>query len=214
LILFLNNDTMVLHEDWLHRMVQWFDLKDVGSVGAKLLYPDGTLQHAGVIVGLGGIADHLFAGQPEHLSTIFGSDGWYRNLSAVTAACMLVSRKAFNDVDGFDEGYTLNYSDVDLCMKIRDQGWRIVYTPDVRLIHYEHKSHNRNVPRSDFTYSSRRFRETHFLDRDPYFNCNLSYMSTYPIFNKSKSDHPLELNRRLLSRLPKKSMLQLPDDLR
>jgi GT2 family glycosyltransferase len=214
LLLFLNNDTEVVDSKWLRSMTQWFDRDGVGIVGAQLLYPDGTLQHSGVVVGFGGLASHLFEGQNEDVSTIFGRAQWYRNLTAVTAACMLMSREAYEAVDGFDEDYQLNYSDVDLCIKIRKAGWRIVFTPDVRLIHHESLSHGRRIPRSDFERASQRWFEAGFLEGDPYFNSNLSYMSTYPMFRRSQKDNPLDLNRRLMSRLPHKKFLQLPDDLR
>jgi GT2 family glycosyltransferase len=213
LLLFLNNDTEVIESIWLRSMSQWFDRKGVGVVGAQLLYPDGTLQHSGVVVGFGGLASHLFEGKNEDISTIFGRACWYRNLSAVTAACMLVSREAFEAVEGFDEGYQLNYSDVDLCIKIRKAGWRIVFSPDVRLVHHESRSHGRRIPRSDFERASQRWFEAGFLQGDPYFNPNLSYMSTYPVFRRTVQDNPLDLNRRLMSRLPHKEFLQLPDDL-
>jgi GT2 family glycosyltransferase len=214
LILFLNNDTEVIESEWLRSMSQWFDRDGVGIVGAQLLYPDGTLQHSGVVVGFGGVASHLFEGQEEDVETIFGRARWYRNLSAVTAACMLVSREAYEAVNGFDEDYQLNYSDVDLCIKIRKAGWRIVFTPDARLIHHESRSHGRRIPRMDFERASQRLFEAGFLQGDPYFNPNLSYMSTYPMFRRSHQDNPLDLNRRLMSRLPHKEFLQLPDDLR
>lgn len=214
LLLFLNNDTEVVHDDWLERLAQWFELEGVGAVGAKLLYPDRRIQHAGVVVGLGGMASHLFQNEYEPVASMFGSDTWYRNLSAVTAACMMIDRAAFESVGGFDEGFQLNYSDVDLCLKLRREGRRIVYTPDARLFHAESRTHGRRIPRADFERGAERWRAWGMLGGDPYFNPNLSYKSAYPLFNRGGGDDPDALNRRLIARLPQKEMLQLPDDIR
>jgi len=214
LILFLNNDTEALEPDWIERMAQWFVFPDVGIVGAKLLYPDETIQHAGVVVGMGGLASHLFQGEPELSVGLFGSDQWYRDLSAVTAACMLVSRRVFEALNGFDEAFRLNYQDVDLCLRARRGGWRVIYTPDARLLHHEGLSHRKRIPRADFELASQRWLADGHLDGDPFFNPNLSYMSAMPTFNRGRHDHPRALNQRLMRRLPRKEILTLPDDLR
>lgn len=167
LLLFLNNDTEVLPVeagasagdsppgDWLQRLTQWFELDGVGMVGAKLLYPDGMIQHAGVRVGVHGLADNWMARLPEHSATLFGSDDDYRNLLAVTAACALVSREAFKRVGGFDERYQLNFSDVQLGVDLHEAGYRIVYTPDVRLIHHESLTHRGRIPDDDIALGKR-----------------------------------------------------------
>jgi GT2 family glycosyltransferase len=214
LILFLNNDTEVLEPGWLEAMAKWFALDGIGAVGAKLLYPDGRIQHAGVVVGMGGLASHLFQGAREGTHSIFGTPEQVRNVSAVTGACMLVSRRAFEDVGAFDESFELNYSDVDLCLRLRHAGWRIVYEPQARLLHHESRSHLRHIPRRDFELASELWTARGDLDGDPYFNPNLSYMSSLPIFNRGPHDHPRPLNRRLMRRLPRKEILTLPDDVR
>lgn len=212
LLLFLNNDIQVLHDDWLDLMVQWFSFPGVGIVGAKLLYPDFRIQHGGAIVGLGGLAAHLFQGKEERLSSIFGRDCWYRNLSAVTGACLLILRELFESIHGFDESFVLNYSDVDLCLKAREAGYRIVYTPHARLIHHESATHRRQVPRSDFVRASERFQK--YLNQgDPYFNRNLSYDNSFPQFTADTAATPRLMNHRLMSRLPDKSLIVLPEDL-
>jgi GT2 family glycosyltransferase len=212
LLLFLNNDIKFLHGDWLHLMAQWFERSGVGIVGAKLLYPNGKIQHAGVILGAGGMASHLFMRYVENVSTMFGSDGWYRNLLAVTGACMLISRKAFNAVDGFDEKFILNYSDVDLCLRVHEAGYRIVYTPHVKLLHYEGTSHKGRIPRSDFERGDKKWRRW-FQSGDPYFNPNLSYQSDWPIFRRGIYDTSLNEHLRLMASLPDKKIITLPDDL-
>jgi GT2 family glycosyltransferase len=214
LLLFLNNDTEVLHPDWLEQLVQWFEVDGIGAVGSKLLFPDGTLQHAGVIVGMGGIAGHLFHGEHEHYWSLFGSDDWYRNLSAVTGACVLVSREAFDSVGGFDEAYRLAYGDVDLCIRLRNSGWRILYTPHARLLHHESRTRGKRVPRRDFEMIASRLEMSGLLNGDPFYNPNLSYASLRPTFCEGSHDLPRQLFLNLMKRLPPKETILLPDDLR
>lgn len=213
LILFLNNDAEFVEPSGIEAMARWFEVPGIGAVGAKLLYPDGSLQHAGVIVGMGGLASHLYQHQTEGRQDMFGGPDWYRNLSAVTAACMMVSRQAFEQANGFSQEFQLNYSDVDFCLRLRERGWRIVYTPDARLIHQEGATHNKRIPRRDFELASERWSENEHLSGDPYFNPNLSYMNPAPKFRRSRDDNPKYLNHRLMTRLSNKSVIQLPDDL-
>jgi GT2 family glycosyltransferase len=213
LLLFLNNDTEALDRDWLLRMVQWFEIEEIGVVGGKLLYPDGRIQHAGVIVGMGGLASHVFLLSEEGEPTIFGSTEWYRNYSAVTAACLMVRRRTFEAVHGFDEEFVVNYSDVDLCLRIRDSGLRIVYTPDARLLHHESYSHRRKIPRGDFERAGKLWMARGDLHGDPYFNPCLSYMNPHPDYRRMDSDNPEDLTTRLMRRLPRRAILSLPDDI-
>ena len=138
LLLLLNNDIEPMNSDWLDVMVNEISQKDVGAVGAKLLYPDGNIQHGGVITGLGGVAGHSH----KHLSGSF--PGYFsrasvtQDLSAVTAACMLIRKEVFVKIGGLDqENLSVAFNDVDLCLKIREQGWRIVWTPFAKLVHHE-----------------------------------------------------------------------------
>lgn len=179
LLLFLNNDTEVIQAEWLSRMVQWFADPSVGMVGPKLLYPDGTVQHAGVIIGLSGLANHIWQGGMENTLTVFGSDGWYRNFSAVTAACALIRRDVFMAIGGFSERYQLNFSDVELCLQVVRRGYQIIYTPDARLTHHEGQSHGYRIPHQDFEQASRDFRDW-LIRGDPFFNPNLSYTDVQP----------------------------------
>ena len=107
-----------MHTDWLDEMVRWAELPGVGAVGAKLLYPWNILLHAGVIIGMEGHASHIFWGAHENYNGIFGSPNWYRNYSAVTGACMLIPRKVFEQVNGFDEKFRIAFGDVDICLRI------------------------------------------------------------------------------------------------
>jgi len=141
LVLLLNNDVEILHRDWLKEMAACFDYADVGIVGAKLLYPDRTLQHAGVIAGLGGYAGHWFIGQGEHFRGPMGRLAARQSLSVVTGACMLVSREALRAVGPFDEAmFPVAYNDVDFCLRAVKAGYRVVWTPFAQLIHHESAS--------------------------------------------------------------------------
>jgi O-antigen biosynthesis protein len=212
-ILFLNNDTQVLHADWLRRMVQWFAREGVGIVGCKLLYPNTrTIQHGGVIVGLGGLAAHLFQQQPDDADGIFGSARWYRNFLAVTAACLLIRTEVFRAVGGFEEEFLLNYSDVDLCLKVHTAGWRIVYTPDVTLWHHEGLTHRARIPRRDFEIAAYRW-EAVLRAGDPYFNRYLSVHSADPRLIPHPADEAFAVHQTVMNRLPDKVIIQLPDDL-
>ena len=139
-VLFLNNDTEVVSADWLEAMVEQVQRAPIGAVGGLLLYPDGTVQHAGVIVGLGGVAGHSHKHYPAE------SPGYYfmlkaiNNYSAVTAACLMVRREVFEQVGGFNENLAIAFNDIDFCLRIRAAGYRNVYLPHVILYHFESKS--------------------------------------------------------------------------
>ena len=139
-ILFLNNDTEIQNPDCLEEMLIHCSRPEVGAVGARLFYEDGTIQHVGVIVGLGGIAGHPYATEAEETLGHMGRVHMIQDLSAVTAACMMVKKTVFFEVGKFEPEYAVAFNDVDLCMKIRKAGYLIVYTPYARLTHYESKS--------------------------------------------------------------------------
>lgn len=140
LLLFLNNDVEAINPDWLERMVEHAVRPGVGAVGAKLLFPDGTVQHAGVVVGIGGLAGHPGKGFPRNSAGFFNRLLVTQNFSAVTAACLLTRKEIFEKVDRFDEDFILAFNDIDLCLKIREQGYSIVWTPYAELSHYESKT--------------------------------------------------------------------------
>lgn len=205
-LLFLNNDTEVLHADWLMRMVQWFDQEHVGVVGAKLLFPDGRIQHAGVLVGVYGMADNLLTLSPENYAGPYGSDQWYRNLLAVTGACVMVRRDLFQQVGGFSEAYVLVFSDVILCLDIHVLGYRIIYSPDVRLIHHESATRSRDqsaIPENDLKLAAEHLKPW-IKTGDPYFSRNLSYRNVIPTFrievNDTPSRRPYETTKREMQR--------------
>ncbi len=137
LMCFLNDDTEVLHEDWLAAMSGHALRERVGAVGAKLLYPNGRIQHAGVILGAGGVGAHSYRGMRSDTVGYHDRAVVDQEVSCVTAACMLVRREAFVDVGGFDESLTVAFNDVDLCLRLRRRGWRIVWTASAQLRHKE-----------------------------------------------------------------------------
>lgn len=139
-LLFLNNDVEIITESWLEEMLQLCQQKDVGMVGAKLYYPDDTIQHAGVVVGLGGVAAHVLCKLPRDAEGYMGRLRCVQEISAVTAACMMVKTSVFKAVGGFDEELKVAFNDIDLCMKVRKYGVKIVFTPYAELYHYESKS--------------------------------------------------------------------------
>ncbi len=184
-LLFLNNDVMIPpdHPDWLWRAVQWFSLPDVGVVGGKLLYPDGRIQHAGVIVGLSGLADNYRAGTHEYQMTVAGRDDWSQEFLAVTGACLLIDRAVFERAGRFDERYQLNFSDVALCLNAVAAGYRVVYAPLLRLVHHESATHGGRMPLNDVDTAHSDFR--HWLQQgDPFYNPNLSYRFLRPVWRQ------------------------------
>jgi GT2 family glycosyltransferase len=179
-LLFLNNDAEVLHANCLEEMLSHCMRSEVGAVGAKLYYPDDTIQHAGVIVGVRGVAGHAFLGAVKQDPGYFRRIQVVQDYSAVTAACMMVKRNVFEQVDGFDEAFAVAFNDIDLCMKIREAGYLIVYTPYAQLKHYESKSRGAE----DTPEKVKRFQSEielfmtkwkNFLEKgDPYYNPNLT----------------------------------------
>ncbi len=139
-ILLLNNDIEVITPNWLEEMIMFAQRKDVGAVGAKLYYPDDTIQHAGVILGIGGVAGHSHKYFDRNDYGYMSRMCISQNLSACTAACLLIRKDVFDEVEGLDEGFAVAFNDVDLCMKIRQAGYLIVFTPYAEFYHYESKS--------------------------------------------------------------------------
>jgi GT2 family glycosyltransferase len=172
-LLFLNNDTEVIDGDWLTVMAEHIQRPEVGAVGPRLLYPDDTVQHGGIVVGVGGIAEHAFRGFPAEAPGVCRQLQVTRNYSAVTGACLMTRREVFNTVRGFDEErLPVTFSDVDLCLKIRRAGYLVVYTPFARLYHHESGTRRRTVEPMETDVMRERWAAV--LDDDPYYNPNLS----------------------------------------
>lgn len=182
-ILLLNNDTEIINEDCLEQLLGYCMRSDVGAVGARMYYEDDTIQHAGVVIGFGGIAGHCFVLQPR------GTTGYCHRIicaqdySAVTAACMMVKRSAFDEVGGLTEELAVAFNDIDFCMKLRSAGYLIVYNPYAELYHYESKSRGlEDTPEKVARFNKeiqifeRRWPDI-MRDGDPYYNPNLTLKS-------------------------------------
>src|SRR6185436_11798894 len=163
LLLFLNDDTEPLGTGWLRALEEQAQRPEVGAVGAKLSYPDGTIQHAGIAVGIGGVAGHPYRFQRDAPAGI-------RNLSAVTGACLMMRREVFARLGGFDERLPVNSNDVDLCLRLRAAGYLVIYTPYAVLHHYESQSRGRRAIPDDAWLMTRRWPEV--IGADPYYNPN------------------------------------------
>lgn len=179
-ILLLNNDIEVITPDWIEQMLMFAERSDIGAVGCKLYYDDDTVQHAGVIVGLGGVAGHAHKGYSRDNPGYMARACITQNLSACTAACLMIRKDVYDEVGGLDEGYAVAFNDVDFCMKIRAAGYLIVFTPFAEFYHYESKSRgDEDTPEKRARFNSEVFR---FQERwgkelkkgDPYYNPNLT----------------------------------------
>lgn len=179
-ILLLNNDVEIINGSCLEEMLMFAQRKDVGAVGAKLYYSDDTVQHAGVILGLGGTAGHAHKHFNRTHPGYMARASIAQNLSACTAACLMMRRDVFDEVGGLDESFEVAFNDVDLCMKIRKKGYLIVFTPYAELYHYESKSRgNDSTPEKleRFRGEIDRFKskwQKQLDDGDPYYNPNLT----------------------------------------
>ncbi len=188
MLAFLNNDVQIIHPDWMREMVSHAARPGIGAVGAKLYYPNGDVQHAGVLVGMGGVAGHLHAGSPRGAHGMYGETILTREVSAVTAACMVMRRSVFLEVGGFNElNLPVAFNDVDLCLRVRERGYKNLFTPFAELIHHESATrgsdytperHARFI--SECEYIKSRWPE--ILPCDPCFNPNRSLDSEVPGF--------------------------------
>ncbi len=179
-LVFLNNDTRVITENWLELLAENALRPEVGVVGGLLLYPDGSIQHAGVVVGMNGWADHVFKGmEASHWFSPYVSPVLSRNVTAVTGALQAVSRSVFARLGGFDEEFIICGSDVAFCLEALNAGLAVLYNAQVRLYHDESKSRDSYIPESDFSLSKQAY-ERYWQSGDPYFNPNLHYHSTAP----------------------------------
>jgi O-antigen biosynthesis protein len=205
-VLLLNDDTEVISGGWLEAMLEHAQRPEVGAVGARLLYPDGRIQHAGVILGVG---SHWEPGVAMHSHQFYASDSpgyagtpmTTSNYSAVTAACMLLRKSVFNEVGGLDEeNLRVQFNDVDLCLRLREQGYYVVYTPYAELYHHESVSRGYwNLDRTENIYMRERW--SWVMDRDPYYN---------PHFSRGYADYNLRadlLRPRVLRRVAEETQV-------
>lgn len=179
-IIFLNNDIEVKTPSWIEGMLGNAQRKDVGVVGCRLIYPDNTIQHAGVVIGIGGIAANIFTNLPAARSGYMHRASTQVDYSAVTAACMMISKSLFEKIGGFEEKLTVAFNDIDLCLRVREENYLVVYDAYVEMIHYESKTRGSE----DTEEKVRRFQSeieymrTRWIDilknGDPYYNPNLT----------------------------------------
>ncbi len=178
--IFMNNDMEILTKDWMERLVEKAVLPETGIVGGLLLYEDNTIQHAGVVVGICGYADHIYKGcKPVHYGSPFISPMVTRNVMACTGALMAVSRKTIEFIGDFDDEFIICGSDVEICIRAYNKGLRNIYDPHVRLYHYESKSRDSYIPEIDFEMSEFAYR-TCKEEGDPYYNKCLDYSKLIP----------------------------------
>lgn len=179
-VLLLNNDTEMIEPDSIKEMLDVCMRPDVGIVGAKLIFEDNTIQHAGVIIGFGGVAGHAFIGQDRDDNGYFSRIISVQDLSAVTAACLMVRRSVFDEVEGLNEEFKVAFNDIDFCLKVRKAGYLVVYNPYAQFYHYESKSRGQE----DSADKVARFQQEiglfgerwgELLEHgDPYYNPNLT----------------------------------------
>ena len=173
LLLFLNNDTEAQDPARLEELVGWARYGPIGVVGARLLAENRLIQHAGVVLGMGGFAGHPFAEYPPLSFALTGSTGWYRDFLAVTGACMLMRKAVFAEINGFDENFILCGSDVEICLRARRKGYRVVYNPFAELLHLESQTRDSSIPAEDFSVSLEHYRP--YLEHgDPFWSPNVS----------------------------------------
>lgn len=191
-ILLLNNDVEVLTPNWIEEMLTYARKPEVAAVGAKLLFPDNTIQHAGVILGIRHLAGHAFRGLPEEESGYLHRTKVVQDYSVVTAACLLIQKNKFLQCGGFDENLAVDFNDVDFCMKLRKLGYYNVYTPFSQLYHYESKSRGDNLSpekrarneREFYYFNTKWYQE--ILNGDPFYNKNLTLLDDSFSFRKKK----------------------------
>jgi len=197
-LLLLNNDIEVISNDWLEEMVMWAGLPEIGAVGAKLIRPNGLIQHAGVIVGMSGFAGHIFADSPENDSGIFGSTQWYRNYSALTAACLMIRKEVYASIGGLNETFVLNGNDVEFGLRLLASGYRLLYNPFVILKHIESATHQGKIPGRDFLTSFIHYKNM-LANGDPFFNRNLSYWFSKPTLRSNNETTPMQFAGELIT---------------
>lgn len=197
LICLLNNDIEVIGSDWLGEMVSQAIRTEIGAVGALLYYPDDTIQHAGVIVGMSGCADHIYSGAMRGTEGMMHRACSVQNFSALTAACLVVRKSVFDGAGGFDElNLPVAFNDVDFCLRIMEQGYRNLWTPFAELYHHESATRGaentqEKLSRLQGEISFMRFRWAHLMGYDPAFNLNLSLDNKWPRQGaEPRVDHP------------------------
>ena len=172
-LVMLNDDMEVINEEWLTSLLEISQDPEVGAVGARLLHADGTIQHVGCVIGVNNGAAHVYHSFPGDFVGYNGFTHLIRNYSAVTGACFATRKSVLAQVGGLDESFAIDFNDIDLCLKVIESGYRIVYTPYCSLFHFEGASAKRVTQNSE---ERRRFvtRWARYMENDPHFNPNFS----------------------------------------
>ncbi len=177
--LILNDDIEVISPDWMSALLEYAQQPEIGVVGAKLYFPNGTIQHAGVVMGIGGGASHVWSGQPGSHPGYFASTKIVRNYSVVTGACFMTKKKLFTELHGLDEAFRIDYNDVDYCLRVRELGYRVVWTPYAELTHHESVTLGSRAGQSDRPEEHLlRERWEKVIAHDPSYNPNLTLTDT------------------------------------
>jgi|GEM_PF-3249059 len=172
-LLLLNNDIEILHADWIRALLEQVQRPEVGAVGAKLLYPGGLIQHAGIVLGLGGVAGNAFCLCPDAPPRPSSYAHAVREVSAVTGACLMVRREVWDLVGGFDENFLpIAFNDVDFCLRLHDKGFSVLYTPHANLMHYESFSRGKELDSAEVERMKHRWADR--IERDPFYNPHLT----------------------------------------
>jgi len=201
----INNDISVIEPHWLDEMMSHIIRENVGVVGAKLLYENDTLQHAGVIIGLGGVAGHNFRHEPGHSRGYDDRLGLCQELSCVTAACLVTKKSVYQKVGGLDDlNLRIAFNDVDFCLKVRELGLKVIWTPFAELYHLESASRGsdlskENIHRWNAEYTFMRGKWKHVLEADPFYNPNLAITDEdFSLAHPPRLIHPWERYKYIL----------------
>jgi GT2 family glycosyltransferase len=176
---FLNDDIEAITSEWLDLLVARASLEGIAAAGPMLYYPSNLIQHAGVLLGVGGVADHAFRNEPRGQTGYFARAALEQDYSALTAACLLVRRASFEAVGGFDVALPSAFNDIDFCIRLRRAGQRIVWVPAAEMVHHESATFGApdaaaRAAQYDRDVAAMRERWSAVLDNDPYYNPNLS----------------------------------------
>lgn len=188
-VIFLNDDTKVISQNWMESMLEHSEKPTVGAVGALLFYPNDTIQHAGVLIGVGGVTSHAFEGLSRNDKGYKGLVQTVRECSAVTGACLMIKKNLFDQVGGFDENLAYSFNDIDLCLRLREKGYSIIYTPHAQLYHHGTASRPYTEDNLEIRYFVQRWHDL-ILRGDPYYDQDLSRVRP---FEPKKRDEKLVL---------------------
>lgn len=185
-VLLLNNDTEIITEDWIEKMVMYASLSHAGTVGVKLYYPDNTIQHGGMVMGVHGVAGHAYLNYGKDFGGYFGKLKAPCNYGGNTAACLMVSKKKYEEVGGLDEKLKVNYNDVDFNLKMTDKGYYNIFLPQVELYHYESKSRGLDISKEKYEQTQKeamyiRKKWGNQIMMDPFYNPNYSLNEVYKL---------------------------------